>query len=165
MRCNVVSKQITNSWSSLYHLSLAFWSLDKLHLLKRVVVRMSHTVALIRVYLATKSQIIDQQAPTLSEKSRALLNCPWIWTFIYQLFAPVKPQKYGIQDPTFSFSKSVSLNLGWNLSVVLLVMVIISCWLLSLSLLSVHIKQRLSKLMMFQLFHLVPNLDCSQSLF
>ena len=155
------ANKLLNSWSSFYNLSLAFWSLDKLHLVKRVVVRMSHTVALIRVYLATKSQIIDQQAPTLSEKSRALLNCPWIWTFIYQLFASVKPQTYGIQDPTFSFSKSVSLNLGWNLSVVvmvvLLAMVIICCWLLSLYLLSVHIKQRLSKLMMFQLFHLLPN--------
>ena len=73
-------------------MSLAFWSLDKLHLVNRVVVRMSHTVAPIRLYLATKSQIIDQQPPESLRNLGALLNCPWIWTFIYQLFASVSPE-------------------------------------------------------------------------
>ena len=53
---------------------------------------------LIRVYLATKSQIIDQQ-PALSEKSPStVLNCPRIWTFICQPFAHKLIEKHEIQD-------------------------------------------------------------------
>ena len=78
--------------------SLAFWSLDKLHRVNRVVVRMWHTVALIRLYLATKSQIIDQQPP-LSEKSRSSVKLAMNMNIHLSTLCLRLLKKYGIQAP------------------------------------------------------------------